>query len=181
MAPRQTPKKDDKAKDKPKAEKPADEAKKDDTVEEEKAEDQEESQEDDSEQEDTDESDAEDGEDEGSEDKTVLDPAAETDPETGLQKARVTNSQVEPAKAAPKPNRVKVDNATAQAASDKPDDMSDSYLDSPQRFGIWIDGALVQFNKGKTRLTNKQKAECLVNRYVADNGAHVAKLVRAKK
>lgn len=62
-----------------------------------------------------------------------------------------------------------------------PDDVSDHILDSPQAFGIWIDGKLHRFLKGKTQLTHRQKEACLTHDYVRANGASVLKLVKRPK
>lgn len=71
----------------------------------------------------------------------------------------------------PEPEEMKDQDADAQK-------ISDHILDSPQAFGIWINGKLHSFKKGRQRLTNEQKKACLEHRYVRDNGASIIKLVR---
>ena len=46
-------------------------------------------------------------------------------------------------------------------------------LDSPQAFGIHINGTLVRFRKGRTPLTPEQAEACERDSYVKDNGAEV--------
>lgn len=57
-------------------------------------------------------------------------------------------------------------------------------LSSPRDFGIWIDGKLHRFSKGRTPLTEEQHDACHTDSYVRDNGASVsyrpAKKVKAK-
>lgn len=47
------------------------------------------------------------------------------------------------------------------------------YLDSPRPFGVWSNGLLHRFPKGKTKLTPEQAAFLREHPYVADNGAEV--------
>lgn len=59
-----------------------------------------------------------------------------------------------------------------------------AFLDSPQAFGIHINGVLVRFRKGRTPLTAEQAEACEKHSYVKDNGAEViyrSKTTKAKK
>lgn len=68
----------------------------------------------------------------------------------------------------------------AEDENAKSQELSDHVLDSPQAFGIWINGSLHRFKKGKTRLTHEQKKACLTDKYVRANRAQVLKLVSSK-
>ncbi|HEY5084244.1 MAG TPA: hypothetical protein VII48_06985, partial [Rhizomicrobium sp.] len=52
-------------------------------------------------------------------------------------------------------------------------------LDSPRNFGVWINGKLHQFRKGKTPLTDEQHDHLARDPYTADNGAEI--IYRNKK
>lgn len=90
-----------------------------------------------------------------------------------IHEAKVTRSAVasDIPKEAPKVERVPFD-------PDKDAEPSDYVLEAPHPFGIWIGGHLVQFKKGKTRLTTGQFAAVKKHTYVSDNGASILKMKR---
>lgn len=65
--------------------------------------------------------------------------------------------------------------APVKAASpiDAVDESVKVYLDSPRGFGIWVNGKLRQFKKGRTPLTAEEAIACRADSYVKDNGAEV--------